>query len=55
MNTCMHLCTHQKSYKLDKGIMLIFVSEKIRPLLLAKGVFRLGPNELILPYFHIWV
>ena len=27
-----------KSYKLDKGIMLIFVSEKNRPLLLAKGV-----------------
>ena len=33
------LCTHQKSYKLDKGIMLIFVSEKNRPLLLAKGVY----------------
>ena len=32
------LCTHQKSYKLDEGIMLIFVSEKNRPLLLAKGV-----------------
>ena len=32
------LCTHQKSYKLDKGIMLIFVSEKNRPLLMAKGV-----------------
>ena len=35
--TCI-LCTHQKSYKLDAGIMLIFVSEKNRPLLLAKGV-----------------
>ena len=32
------LCTHQKSYKLDKDIMLIFVSDKNRPLLLAKGV-----------------
>ena len=38
MNTCMGLCTHQKSYKLNKGIMLIFVAEKNRPLLLAKGV-----------------
>ena len=28
----------KKSYKFDKGIMLIFVSEKNRPLLLAKGV-----------------
>ena len=28
----------KKSYKLDKGIMLIFVSEKNRPLLLGKGV-----------------
>ena len=27
--------------KLDKGIMLIFVSEKNRPLLLAKGVHML--------------
>ena len=36
--TCI-LCTHQKSYKLDEGIMLIFVSEKNRPLLLAKGVY----------------
>ena len=33
------LCTHQNSYKLDKGIMLIFVSEKNRPLLLTKGVY----------------
>ena len=33
------LCTLQKSYKLDKGIILIFVSEKNRPLLLAKGVY----------------
>ena len=33
------LCIHQQSYKLDKGIMLIFVSEKNRPLLLAKGVY----------------
>ena len=32
------LCTHKKSYKLDDGIMLIFVFEKNRPLLLAKGV-----------------
>ena len=37
MNICI-LCIHQKSYKLDKGIMLIFVFEKNRPLLLAKGV-----------------
>ena len=28
----------KKSYKFDKGIMLIFVSEKNRPLRLAKGV-----------------
>ena len=32
------LCAHQKSHKLDRGIMLIFVSEKNRPFLLAKGV-----------------
>ena len=38
------LCTHQKSYKLDKGIMLIFVSEKNRPLLLAKGVCVTRPQ-----------
>ena len=30
----------KKSYKLDKGIMLIFASEKNRPLLLAKGVYE---------------
>ena len=34
------LCTHQKSYKFDEGIMLIFVSERNRPLLLAKGVSK---------------
>ena len=33
------LCTHQISYKSDRGIMLIFASEKKRPLLLAKGVY----------------
>ena len=40
MNTCMHFKHPPKSYKLDKGIMLIFVSEKNRPLLLAKGVVK---------------
>ena len=39
------LCTHQKSYKLDKGIMLMFVSEKNRPLLLARSVCRLQPES----------
>ena len=39
MNTCMQFMHPPKSYKLDKGIMLIFVSEKNRPLLLAKGVY----------------
>ena len=38
MNICMHFMNHQKSYKLDKGIMLIFVPEKKGPVLLAKGV-----------------
>ena len=32
----------KKSYKLDEGIMLFFVSGKNRPLLLAKGVLRFG-------------
>ena len=32
------LCIRQKSHKLDEGILLIFVSGKNRPLLLAKGV-----------------
>ena len=41
--TCI-LCTRQKSDKLDKGIMLIFVSEKNRPLLLAKGVYVVTPG-----------
>ena len=38
-NACIALilCIHQKSYKLDDGIMLIFVSWKNRPLLLAFG------------------
>ena len=40
MNSYMHLCTHQKLYKLNEGIMLIFVSEKNRPLLWAKGVCK---------------
>ena len=31
--------THQKSWKLDEGIMMIFASEKIRPLFLSKGVY----------------
>ena len=35
--TCI-ICTHRKSYKLDTGIVLIFASEKNRPLLLVKGV-----------------
>ena len=30
----------KKSYKLDKGIMVIFVSEKNRTLLMAKGVYQ---------------
>ena len=38
MNTCMHFMHPPKSYKLNKAIMLIFVFEKNRPLLLAKGV-----------------
>ena len=37
MNMCMH---YMHPPKLDKGIMLIFVSEKNRPLLLAKGVCK---------------
>ena len=32
---------YRTSYKLDEAIMLIFVSEKNRPLLLAKGVYTL--------------
>ena len=32
------LCTHQKLYKFDEVVMIIFVSWKNRPLLLAKGV-----------------
>ena len=36
------ICTNQKSYKLDEGIMITFVSEKNRPLLLAKGVETAG-------------
>ena len=31
-------CTHQKLYKFDEVVMIIFVSGKNRPLLLAKGV-----------------
>ena len=38
MNISMHLMHPPESYKLDEGIMLIFVSEKKQPLLLAKGV-----------------
>ena len=38
MTTYMHFMHPQKSYKLDVGIMLIFVSAENRPLLLAKGV-----------------
>ena len=33
------LWAHQKLYKFDEGIMIIFVSGKNRPLLLAKGVY----------------
>ena len=33
------LCTHQKLYKFDEVVMIIFVSGKNRPLLLAKGVY----------------
>ena len=32
------LCTHQKLYKFDEVVMIIFVSGKNRPLILAKGV-----------------
>ena len=39
------LCTHQKSYKLDEGIILFFVSEKNRPLLLAKVV---QPHDMVI-------
>ena len=35
--TCI-LHTHKKSYKLDEGVMLFFVLEKNRPLLLTKAV-----------------
>ena len=46
-------CTHQKSYKLDKGIMLTFVFEKNRPLLLAKGVcsWMVGYSETLWFFF----
>ena len=50
--TCI-LCTHQKSYKLDAGIMLIFVSEKNRPLLLAKGVDHCHYQEYTLWLWNI--
>ena len=38
MTTCMHFMHPPKIYKFDKGVMIIFVSGKKRPLLLAKGV-----------------
>ena len=42
--------THQKSWKLDEGIMLIFASEKNRLLLLSKGVYEIwyySPNIVV--------
>ena len=37
MTTCVHFMHPPKLYKFDEGIMIIFVSGKNRPLLLAKG------------------
>ena len=36
----MHFMHPPKIVQMDEGIMLIFVSEKNRPLLLAKGVHQ---------------
>ena len=47
------LCTHQKSYKLDKGIMLIFVSKKIGEGCIFAHITRAGFS--IIASVHIWV